>query len=141
MALSLKAFWNWVTMRLQKPKCQLGLSSAGWGGAADGAEGGMEVASDILSRAGCGVSVRHLQPSSSQQLCINAGINLPGVGVSFNGFREWRCEGSVRGVPQASSDVRSGEACGRVIRWESIACVGAGLARWLQLRRAGEVCR
>ena len=22
MALSLKAFWNWVTIRLQKPSCQ-----------------------------------------------------------------------------------------------------------------------
>src|SRR5271154_5670726 len=120
MALSLKAFWNWVTIRLQKPKCQAGFSCARRGGAADGAEGGIEVASDMWCRAGCSVSVRHLQPSSSQRLCIAAGINLPGVGVSFNGFREWRCEGSVRGVPQASSGAKGGEVCGRVIQGESI---------------------
>src|SRR6202521_3015661 len=97
MALSLKAFWNCVTIRLQKPKRQWGFSWPWCRGADDCVDGGMEVASDILSRARCWDYLRHRRTVSSALLVPAAGINLPGVGVSFNGFRGRRCEGGVIG--------------------------------------------
>src|SRR5580658_10738402 len=142
MALSLKAFWNWVTIRLQKPKRQRGFSAPRCGGGAvDGVAWGAVVASDIFSRASCGKCVSHRRCGSSGPRVAAAGINLPGDSSGFNEFRERRCDGGVRGVPQASSGEAGEGNRLRVIRAESINCAAPNLARWLQLSATSEVCQ
>src|SRR5580658_8944616 len=141
MALSLKAFWNWVTIRLQKPKRQWGFSAPRYGGGAvDGVACGV-VVSDIFSRASCGKCVSHRRRCSIGPRVAAAGINLPGDSLGFNEFRERRCEGGVRGVPQASSGEAGEGNRLRVIRAESINCAAPNLARWLQLSATSEVCQ
>src|ERR1700691_4577473 len=152
MALSLKAFWNWVTIRLQKPKRQWGFSAPRCGGGAvDGVAWGVGVASDIFSRASCGKCVSHRRCGSSGPRVAAAGINLPGDSLGFNEFRESRWDGGVRGVPRAGSGVggvpqesrdEAGEGnCRPVIRAESMHCAAPNLACWLQLSVTSEVCQ
>src|ERR1700691_30278 len=142
MALSLKAFWNWVTIRLQKPKRQWGFSAPRCGGGAvDGVAWGVGVASDIFSRASCGKCVSHRRCGSSGPRVAAAGINLPGDSLGFHEFRERRGDGGVRGVRQASSDEAGEGNCRPVIRAESMHCAAPNLACWLQLSVTSEVCQ